>query len=141
MLAEVCIAADRHQIGVSSRTNAPLRYRSILNGPAFGVGLGEGAVEGAPEGDPADGPALPDGRIAIEPDADGDPPTATAWLAWPGVAVRAGAGPSAVPTRLIVPYRDAAARAITARAIANDPNRRVRLVRGRVYMIATVPAD
>jgi hypothetical protein len=105
------------------------------------VALGGGAIEGATEGEPADGPALPDGRNAIEPDADGDPPTATGWLAWPGDAVRAGLGPSAVPTRLIVPYRDAAAKPMTATAIANDPNRRVRLVRGRVYMIATVPAD
>ena len=109
-----------------------------MNGPGFVVGLGDGPPEGELDGPRLPDPPDPDGRMAIDAEVDGDADPAAASRA--GVGVPPAPGPSAELTRLTVPYSDAAASAATASAIAIDPTRRVRLMRGRLYMIVTVPA-
>jgi hypothetical protein len=72
----------------------------MLNGPGFGVGLGLGLglVDGETDG-PPERATLPEGLTTIDPDARGDPATAS----WVGVAVPVNPVPNAVPMSVTVP--------------------------------------
>ena len=111
-----------------------------MNGPGFGVGLGLGLglVDGATEGPPETMRRPADGaRPTIDPDARGEPATAS----WVGVAVPAEPRPECRSDERHGPVQRARRRGRRRpSAIAIDPTRRVRLVRGRLYMIVTVPA-